>query len=330
MMNKAWWQCSLRLGVIPMAALAVTLATGQALPFLIPMFIVIMLMLSPTRLPLMMIVRILALIVGCTALICFLAHVVGTNPVAFWLAMAAVVVLAFARLGKNPDDLPGLLVLIVSSMTMVLVQSQPSLVLALPVLMGKAFLIAYLWCLLAFAIWPRPSPPLIPLTAMRGDERVMLILGKSAALLLAIGIAIWLQDSSAILIGATIANLLRASDPHLTRMNSKPLLQANLLAAALATPVILLAYISQFPLILSLLALAGSIWLAGRLAAAWPKVVVQTAMTVYITLLGTALPQYQQGLHLVWDRLATLLLVVLYCTLVVHLLTTSTDKSCPA
>ncbi|CAD7506723.1 hypothetical protein KBAD50_20290 [Aeromonas dhakensis] len=280
----------MRLGVIPMAALAVTLATGQALPFLIPMFIVIMLMLSPTRLPLMMVVRMLALIVGCTALICFLAHVVGTNPVAFWLAMAAVVVLAFARLGKNPDDLPGLLVLIVSSMTMVLVQSQPSLVLALPVLMGKAFLIAYLWCLLAFAIWPRPSPPLIPLTAMRGDERVMLILGKSAALLLAIGIAIWLQDSSAILIGATIANLLRASDPHLTRMNSKPLLQANLLAAALATPVILLAYISQSPLILSLLALAGSIWLAGRLAAAWPKVVVQTAMTVYITLLGTALP----------------------------------------
>lgn len=329
LMDKTWRHSCLRLGLIPVVALACNLHWQLTLPFLIPLFSVILLMLAPQRLPLGVIIKMLVVVVVCSGLVCLLARMVGNQPIAYWLAMAALVVSAFGRLGRNPDDLPGLLMLIVSAMTMVLVQSQPVLLLELPLLMGGAFLIAYLWTLLAFAIWPLPTPPLAAAPAINGNNRPVLVLGKSVALLLAVGFAIWLQDSSAILIGATIANLLRASDPELTRMTSKPLLQANLLAAALAVPIIVLAAISQYPLILLFLSLAGGVWLAGRLVNGWSKVVVQTTMTVYLSLLGTALPQYQHGLYMVWDRVATLVLVVLYCTLVIYLLNGSKPRHSP-
>lgn len=320
MMESAWRQSTLRLGVIPIVALTVSLAWQASLPFLIPMFSVILLMLSPVRLsPILMSKMVLLVVMSC-GLVCLLANLVGHNPVAFWLAMTAMVVYAFGRLGRNPDDLPGLLMLIVSAMTMVLVQIQPSWVLRLPILMGGAFIAAYLWTLLAFAIWPAATPPVAAPPALSGDNRPAMVIGKSLALLSAIGIAIWLQDSSAILIGATIANVLRASDPQLTRMTSKPMLYANLLAAIITIPIILLTTLSQYPLILLLLALSGGLWLASRLALGWPKVIVQTSLTVYITLLGTALPQYNQGVYMIYDRIATLILVILYCSAVIYLL----------
>lgn len=302
-----------------MVALATEMQSGTSLPMLAPIFTVILLLLMPGRPPLGMLVKLLGVVVFCSALIGLMARLTGSNLFAFWLTMTALVVALFARLERNPADLVGLLGLIVTTMSLVLVQSDPSWPMAIAPLMGTAIVKAIFWILLAFALWPRPWPSWpTPVAADTRPPSVLQVLGKSAALLLAVALAIAAQDQSAILIGATLANLLRANDPTLTRTHARALLIANLLGALVALPLVLIIWLLPSPPFALLCALAASLWLSGRLACGWPVPVIQSAMTVLLTLLTTLLPS--QSLSAMGDRLLTVLLTVLYCALVMRLL----------
>lgn len=326
MSGQAWRHGALRLGIIPMLAFVAEMQSGASLPMLAPIFTVILLLLMPGRPPLTMLVKLLGVVVICSALIGLMARLTGGNLFAFWLTMIALVVALFARLERNPADLVGLLGLMVTTMSLVLVQSDPGWPMAIAPLMGKTIVKAILWTLFAFALWPRPWPSWpTPAATDSRPPSARQVLGKSAALLLAVALAIAAQDQSAILIGATLANLLRANDPTLTRSNARTLLTANLLGALVALPLVLIIWLLPNPPFALLCALAASLWLSGRLACGWPIPVIQSAMTVLLTLLASLLPS--QSLVAMGDRLLTVLLTVLYCALVMRLLHPGTGES---
>ncbi|MEW7863997.1 DUF2955 domain-containing protein [Aeromonas diversa] len=319
MSGQTWRHGALRLGIVPMVALATEMLGGTSLPMLTPIFTVILLLLMPGRPPLSLLAKLLLVVLLCSALIGLMARLTGSNLFAFWLTMIALVVALFARLERDPADLMGLLGLIVTTISLVLVPSDPGWPLAIAPLMGGAIVKAILWTLFAFALWPRPWPSWpAPSPATANAPSSWRVLGKSAALLLAVALAIAAQDQSAILIGATLANLLRANDPTLTRSNARTLLTANLLGALVALPLVLIIWLLPSPPFALLCALAASLWLSGRLACGWPIPVIQSAMTVLLTLLASLLPS--QSLMAMGDRLLTVLLTVLYCALVMRLL----------
>ncbi|WP_409421417.1 DUF2955 domain-containing protein [Pseudaeromonas sp. ZJS20] len=315
-----WRAPCLRLAVAPLAAMGLGFALGQPLPFLVGIFVIMLLMMFPGRPPLSLLLKLLLLVLATSLLVGLLARITGNQPVAFWLAMAALCATAFARLARNQADLPGMLILLVASLSMVLVQLNVSLPTHIAWMMGGAFAESYLWCLLAHALWPGALPKSQTEAAAQVQGSAWSVLAKTLALLLALWLALLVKDNSAVLIGATLANLLRASDASLVRQQGGQLLYSNLLGALVALPVVILCGIFFHPVIAALLCLCGSLWLTGRLALGMAPPLIQAALTVYLALLGSALPKLDQGFWILSDRVVTVLLTGLYCLLVMRLI----------
>ncbi|WP_235046056.1 hypothetical protein [Aeromonas diversa] len=85
----------------------------------------------PGRPPLSLLAKLLLVVLLCSALIGLMARLTGSNLFAFWLTMIALVVALFARLERDPADLVGLLGLIVTTISLVLVPSDPGWPLAI-------------------------------------------------------------------------------------------------------------------------------------------------------------------------------------------------------
>lgn len=324
MSDLALRHATLRLGLMPLALLVVLMAMNQPLPFLAPLFCVIVLMLTPIRPPLPLLLKLLVVVALVSSGVSLLAVAVAGQPLAFWLAIAAVVTLAFARIQRQPGDVIALLVLIITAMATVMVQLHPTLPALIPGLMVRNFALAMLWALIAHALWPLTLALASPPPPPPGIDRPLLVIGKSLALLSALGVATLLEDTSAILVAATIANLLRDSDRERVRHAGAELIMANLRGALLVAPTLVAATITPQPLVLVPLALASSLWLTSRgLRGKMPVLQLQTALTVFLVLAASAVAKITAadgGWSVVFDRVLTLLATVIYCQLVLRLL----------
>ena len=314
-----WVQAApaLRLSIAPVLALAVELAAGTPLPFLGPVFVVILLMLSPMRPPLLMLARLFAIVAGTAFVIVWLGVAVKDSPLSLWLGLVALFTYCFARLAQKPQDLSALVAMIVGVLTAVLMQISAELPPVLPWLMMRAFLFGIAVILIAHAILPGSpaaiAPP--PAAAKTGYSEGLRALAKSLALIAVLVFCILLRDTSAILIAVTVTNVLRLPDRSAGMSFGWRAVHGNLFAVIAATPTLMLLTLHPDQAVTALiLALAGTLTVTSGIGRSKQgTTLAQTAMPVFVTLLGLYAPIAGEGILMkIADRLFALILAITF------------------
>jgi hypothetical protein len=289
--------------------LAWEFAAGTPLPFLAPMLAVILLLLSPVRPPLPMLLRLFALVVGVTLALTRVFTTLAASPTAVWLGLLALATACFAMLARRPQDLAATVALTVAAIVVVLLQVSAELPPILPWLMGRAFVLGAGTALLAHAVLPGrvapPRPPAAPAVPRAGEG--LRAVGKALAWLAAIAMCVVLNDTSAVLIATTATNVLRLADARAGLSFGRAAVFGNLAAVLFAAPVLAL-HAARPGQDLGLLAAA----LAGGLALSCQRpALMAVAMPVFVVVLGLYLPQAGDGASAaIVDRLFSLALAV--------------------
>lgn len=311
----------LRLGLAPVLLLAWRAWLGDPLPFLAPSLLVPILLMGSPRPPLAVLGGLVVVVAALSFALVFAFVGLANSPASVWLGMLALATWCFARLEARPDAVLPLLTLMTAAIVAALVRVSPTLALDLPWLMIAATLQAVATALIAHALAPsqvvrvarpatRPLPPGEALTA----------LGRAAALVVALGFAMAMEDTSAILIGVTAITVLR-SPPSEARGQGGALLTANLGAAALVLPALALATLRPEPAVILAVMLAASLWLAAGLGAQGQRGhLARNATSIFVVLAGLLVPNAGAGsLVMLGDRLLTLAVTVVFA-LTVHVL----------
>lgn len=312
----------LRLGLAPMLLLGWNVWTGDALPFLGPSLLVPILLLSPARPPLALLGALAILVAAITTALSIGFVALADSPGSVWIALIALATWCFARLDSRPSDVPALLALITASLVTALLQASPLLALELPRLMATAALQAVACALIAHALLPsRVAPPARPKPRVLPPGGAFSAFARGVALVGALGTAVAIEDTSAILIAITAANILRAP-PEEASGQGRALLLANLGAALLLLPLLSLATLRPDAAVVVPVALATSLWIASGLGAGGTRgAFTQVGMSVFIVLAGTLLPQGSEGsLAAVADRVGTVALTLAFALAVLALL----------
>jgi len=311
----------LRLGLAPVLLLAWLSWLGDPLPFLAPSLLVPILLMGAARPPLGMLAGLVVLIAGLAYALVFALVGLADSPASVWLALLALATWCFARLDVRPDAVLPLLALMTAAIVTALVRVSPTLALDLPWMMTTATLQAVAAALIAHALLPsriaRVAPP-APRVLPPGGALAALL--RATALVAALGFAMTMQDTSAILIGITAINVLR-SPPAEAWGQGRALLLGNLGAAAVVLPVLALAALRPDPAAILAAGLAASLWLAAGLGMGGARGrLARNSTTVFVVLAGLLLPQAGSGsLAMLGDRLLTIVLTMAFA-LVVHVL----------
>ena len=311
----------LRLGVAPVLLLAWRTWLGDPLPFLAPSLLVPILLMGPTRPPLAVLGGLVVVVAALSFALVFAFVGLANSPASVWLGMLALATWCFARLDARPDAVLPLLALMTAAIVTALVRVSPTLALDLPWLMTGATLQAVVAALIVHALLPsrvaRVAPP-TPRPRRPGEALTALV--RAAALVAALGFAMAMEDTSAILIGITAITVLR-SPPSEAKGQGGALLTANLGAAALVVPALALAALRPEPAVILAVTLAASLWLAAGLGAPGRRGhLARNATSIFVVLAGLLLPNAGAGsLVMLGDRLLTLALTVVFA-LVVHAL----------
>ena len=322
----------LRLGLAPMLLLGWNVWMGDVLPFLGPSLLVPILLLNPLRPPLPLLGGMVVLVAALSAALSIGFVALADSPGSVWIALVALATWCFARLDARPTDVPALLALITASLVTALLQASPLLALELPWLMTAGALQAVVCALIAHAVLPsRVAPPARRPPRVLPPGEAFSALVRGVALVAALGAAVVMQDTSAVLIAITAANILRAP-PDEAEGQGRALLLANLGAAALLLPVLALTTMRPEAAVVMPLALAASLWIASGLGAGGLRgAFTQVGMSVFIILTGTLLPQAGEGsLAAVADRVGTLALTLAFALTVLALLHGRSGQRRPA
>ncbi len=313
----------LRLGLAPALLLAWNLWSGDILPYLGAMLAVTLLMPGGQRPPLKALLGALLLVAAVTLTLVIMFRVVGESPGSVWLALLALCTACFAQLAVKPDHIPSLLALITAVLVTTLIRTQPSLAVLLPWAMLIAALQAVGVVLLAHALLPSklaaPAKPAARQVPANPGLRAFL---KALALVAPLMLAVAAGEASGILVAITLANLLREPGDAQAIRYGRNLVLANLVAAAIALPVLGMAALRPMVMMLLPMGLAASLMLAAATGRDGRRgVVAQLGLPVFLLLMGQLLPTAgDEALGALWERLFFLGLAVGYGMAVLVLL----------
>jgi len=287
------WRDIVRLGLAPLLLLGWNMSSGQPLAYIGPVLAVFLLMPGGARPPLSQMLQILLLVMATSWLLsrCFLA--VADSPISVWVLLLALATGCFAQLAVKPQHVPALLALMVAVLVTSLIQSDPAQAGPLPIFMGVAAAQAVLVTLLAHALLPsrvprRPPPSILPAQSAPG----LRALAKAMALVFALGLGTVISLSNSLLVAITLVNMLRLPEDTAAHSFGRWLLFANLGAALLVLPVLVVAILRPENISVIPLALGIGLWIAaGRGAPGWRGMLTQLGLTVFIVLIGQLLPQ---------------------------------------
>ena len=287
------WRDIVRLGLAPLLLLGWNMFSGQPLAYIGPILAVFLLTPGGARPPLSQMLQILLLVMAISWLLsrCFLA--VADSPISVWVLLLALATGCFAQLAVKPQHVPALLALMVAVLVTSLIQSDPAQAGPLPIFMGVAAAQAVLVTLLAHALLPsrvprRPPPSILPAQSAPG----LRALAKAMALVFALGLGTVISLSNSLLVAITLVNMLRLPEDAAAHSFGRWLLFANLGAALLVLPVLVVAILRPENISVIPLALGIGLWIAaGRGAPGWRGMLTQLGLTVFIVLIGQLLPQ---------------------------------------
>jgi hypothetical protein len=287
------WRDIVRLGLAPLLLLGWNMSSGQPLAYIGPVLAVFLLTPGGARPLLRQMLQILLIVVVITWLLsrCFLA--VADSPASVWVLLLALATGCFSQLAVKPHNVPALLALMVAVLVTSLIQSDPAQAGPLPIFMGVAAAQAVLITLLAHALLPsrvprRPPPSILPAQSAPG----LRALAKAMALVFALGLGTVISPSNSLLVAITLVNMLRLPEDTAAHSFGRWLLFANLGAALLVLPVLVVAILRPENISVIPLALGIGLWIAaGRGAPGWRGMLTQLGLTVFIVLIGQLLPQ---------------------------------------
>lgn len=286
-----------RLGVAPLLLLGWNLHSGDLLPYLGAMLAVTLLSPGGARPPMRLLAGMILLVAGISWGLSRGFGALSDSPASVWMALLALATACFAALAVKPQNMPALLALLVAVVVTALIQADPSLTGPLPWLMAKAVLQAVLVTLLAHAALPSRGAGLAPPAIRAAPEAPGLrALAKACAMVAALALCAAAGQAAGVLVAITLSNMLRLPEDAAARSFGRSLVLANLGAALLAVPVLLVAMLRPDDLALIPLALALGLWIAaGHGMPGWRGMLTQLGLPVFVLLLGQLLPQAGAG-----------------------------------
>jgi len=288
--------------------LAWELSASTPLPFLAPMLAAILLLLSPTRPKLPMLLRLFAVVVGVTLVLTQVFTTLADSSLAVWLGLLALATACFAVLARRPQNLAATVALTAAAIVTVLLQVSAELPPILPWLMGRAFVLGATTALLAHVVLPGrrlPEAPIPPSPGPRPGEGWRAV-GKALAWLAVLAACVALQDTSAVLIATTATNVLRVPDARAGLSFGRAAVLGNVAAVAFAVPALALhAWRPEQGFAVLAAALAGGLAIARQRPG-----LAAVALPVFVVVLGLYLPQEAGTPAAILDRLFSLALAV--------------------
>jgi hypothetical protein len=317
------WRSIVRLGVAPLLLLGWNMFSGLPLAYIAPILAVFLLMPGGARPPVGQMLQVLLIVVAISWVLSRSFMAVADSPIAVWVLLLALACGCFAQLAVKPQNVPALLALMVSVLVTTLIQADPAQAGPLPVFMGLAVAQAVGVTLLAHVLLPSQAPPRAPPLIVPARKAPGLrALAKAMALVCALVVCAAVEFGNSLMVAMTLVNMLRLPEDTAAHRFGRWLLFANLGAALLVLPVLLVAILRPENNAVIPLALGIGLWIAaGNGAPGWRGMLTQLGMTVFILLVGQLLPQIgTDALAAMGDRLLTIGMTVLYGTAVLIIL----------
>jgi hypothetical protein len=309
------WRAVIRLGLAPLLLLGWNMMSGLALAYIGPIMAVFLLMPGGARPTVRQMLQILLLVIAITWLLSRSFLAVADSPIAVWVLLLAVACGCFGQLAAKPQHIPTLLALMVSVLVTTLIEADPAQAEPLPAMMAMAAAQAVVVTFLAHAVLPsqappRPPPMIVPAQSAPG----LRALAKAMALVGALAACTVISPANSLLVAITLVNMLRLPQDMAALRFGRWLVFANLGAALLVLPVLLVAILRPENIAVIPLALGIGIWIAaGHAARGWRGMLTQLGLTVFIVLIGQLLPQIgTDAWAAMGNRLLTIAMSVLY------------------
>ena len=316
----------LRIAVGPTLLLVLQLQLGAPLAMLAPVFLVLLLTM-PVQPPLSLMLKILAVVLLASFFQAFLGQLLERTGPGYWLLLWAVLLWSLSHLHDNAKDLVALLTMITALIVTVVHKQYGQPASGLPLLLGLNFLaamVAYWLCLLLF---PGDQAGIQADAAPDDQEPHQFghLLVKASAVFLVVWALVGLQNSQSLLIGVTLASVLKDSNPLAGRHNAKQRLVTTAVGILHVLPVLAL-FLLEAPLwVTAVAAVACALQLASfTISRGCTYTEYQLLFTTYVMLLYQILnPSTAAAFEATLLRLATVLIAVVIGLLVLSSLSAS-------
>lgn len=280
----------MRLGITPVLVAAYMVTVEAPLPFFAPVFTASVLALSRARPPLLLLIALCGVMFGITWILAVAFTAIASHPLSFWLILLAVASIAFARLGRNPQDMPATIVLSMGSFVTVLLHFPVSPASDLPWIIGRGIVTAAVASLLAHALLPsmpepaEGAPPISTAPPTKGDA--MRAVFKAIGLVVALMLFPLIDETNALLAAVTIGPVLAMPDRRTGWSFGWRSILGNLVAFLAAMPPLLLLLSRPEPFAALFAACAAGVVLAARAQARGAQSIPAIAIPTYSLVLA--------------------------------------------
>lgn len=235
----------LRLVLAPTILLFYLTAQGAFLPMLAPVFVVIFLTLMPSKPPLDMLIKLLAIFIAVSFGVVLLGEQLVDSPTGYGLFCWALIFWGFYRSHENPKDLLATFVLLVVIIMSVINLQFGLSSIGLPLLILEASITALIVTYLSFHIFPGDEKDIKPdeENPEGASTHLGLILFKSIAMAIVMAVLIGSGTDQAILIGITISSMIKVPFSNDHRIFSRNRITTTAVGILFTLPMVLLSMI---------------------------------------------------------------------------------------
>ncbi|WP_428773315.1 DUF2955 domain-containing protein [Vibrio sp.] len=232
----------IRLVFGPTLLLFYLMSQGAFMPVLAPMFVVILLTSMPSKPPLDLMLKLLAVIVLVSLVITSLGEALLDTPTGFGLFCWLMLFWSFYRSHQDPRDMLATFVMIFVIITSVVNIQYGVSISSLPLVMLETFVTALVVTYASYLLFPGDEQDILPdEQAMEGAQlHLGLIAFKTTALLLVLFALIGTESSQSLLIAITIASMIKIPVSRDQRIFSNNRLVATTLGILMTIPIMLL------------------------------------------------------------------------------------------
>ncbi|TMX33278.1 DUF2955 domain-containing protein [Vibrio sp. Hep-1b-8] len=225
----------LRLVLAPTLLLYYLIYQGEFLPVLAPMFVVIFLTIMPSKPPLDMLLKLLAVVLVVSLGVVLLGQVLFDSPTGFGLFCWLMLFWSFYRSHNDPKDMLATFLLLFVIITFIVNLQFDISVSNLPWLMLETFLTAIIVTYASFLLFPGDQKDILPDEQdMDGAETHLgLIAFKATTLILAMYVLVGTASSQTLLIAITLGSMIKipvSRDQRIFRNNRLVATLAGILA----------------------------------------------------------------------------------------------------
>ncbi|MBY6196387.1 DUF2955 domain-containing protein [Vibrio hangzhouensis] len=315
----------LRLVFAPTFLLFYLIHQGEFLPFLAPMFVVIFLTIMPSKPPLYMLLKLLAVVVVISIGVALFGGVFMDSPVGIVLFCWLGIFWSFYRSHNNPKDMLGTYLLLFVIIIFIVNRQFNISVSIMPWLTLKTFLIAILATHVIFMLFPGDEQDIkADEKAMSGAKtRLGLIAFKATILMIVMYLLTSTKSSQSLLIAITLGSMIKIPISRDQRIFRNNRLIATLVGIFATLPIM----VAQYFLVVSEWMLIGLSFFMGLQMARFAirrestLSVYQLMFTNFIVLLNQIVTYHgNQPFSVEMTRLASISIAILFGTIILNLI----------